>query len=307
MKKREEVVRKLRGERPKRIPWKPIAGVVVTIAAFAIVLLALKAGLGWPTSLLTLGVMLAIAWFVGVVAGERLAPRWSALVGLALAGGLVVSTLGFGIPWKIAEVEEGEVAYENFLYQASFKYRGSEDNLPIENVAIRFPCPNVENVAMGVRQGTWMLYWQDEENVLHEQIWGTDNGEILDFYAYYGERNENLEILLTGIEPTSYGPMIYYRMDKLYPREVFWVTSLVEVPKKNADEVTLRVYEDNQGRSLAQYWYPSNVHLENQGDPVNISFWVQLSRKIENDYQIIETFSRSVENASMLGQWLYPP
>ena len=217
--------------------------------------------------------------------------------------GFTVSTLGFGIPWKIVTPEEGEaITYDNFLYQASFTYQGSAENLPIENIAIRFPCPNVENKTAGVMLSTWMLYWQDEENMLHAQMWGT-NGEILGFYGYRGERTENLEILLTGIEPTIDGPKIYYRIDKLYPREVFWMTSSVEVPKENAKRVTLRDYGDNEGRSSSSFYkHPSGPF----DFSINTSFWVQLSMKVDNTYEKIETFSRDIDNLTWATAWLYP-
>jgi len=302
MKKREEIVRKLRGEKPKRrVPWKPIAGVVVTIAAFAIVLLALKAGLGWPTSLLTLGVMLAIAWFVGVMAGERLAPRWSALVGLALAGGLAVSTLGFGIPWKIVEVEEGEVTYENFLYQASFAYRGSEDNLPIENVAIRLPYPNVENRTESVYFGViWGLYWQDNENMLHLQATETT------IYELKGDRTTTLTILRGPLkESTPYGPKSTWAVDKLYPREVFMVSGAISVPRTDADKLTLRNYGDNEGRSSGDFFCHSP--LGPLPKPIDVTFWAQLSKIInDNNYEIVETFSRVVDNRTEASLWLFP-
>ena len=97
--KREEIVRRLRGERaPRRVPWKFIAGIIVTIAVFALVCYVFDWKLGWPTSLITLGVMLAVAWFAGVLSGGCLAPRWSGATSSVLALALLASTLGFGVP-----------------------------------------------------------------------------------------------------------------------------------------------------------------------------------------------------------------
>lgn len=49
---------------------RSIIGISLTLGVFAFILLALNSWLGWPTSLLTLGGMLGIAWFVSMFAGE---------------------------------------------------------------------------------------------------------------------------------------------------------------------------------------------------------------------------------------------
>ncbi|TKJ26153.1 MAG: hypothetical protein CEE41_02645 [Hadesarchaea archaeon B3_Hades] len=95
---------KMGGEAMKRKPGKrsrSIIGISLTLGVFAFIVLALNFWLGWPTSLLTLGGMLGIAWFVSMFAGEQLTPpglgttlraawpwRWpSASSGLGCPGG----------------------------------------------------------------------------------------------------------------------------------------------------------------------------------------------------------------------------
>ena len=306
---REELKRRIRerleGGKPKakkrKLPWKPIAGVVVTIAAFALVLLALNTALGWPTSWLTLVLMISAAWIVGSIAGEHLARSWSIIVGLALAMGLVVSTWGFGIPWKIVTPEEGEaITYENFLYQASFTYRGSAENLPIENIVIRLPYPNVENRTESVCFGAiWDLYWLDDDNLLHLQATETT------IYELKGDRTTTLSFLQEGIEFTPDGPKLTHVVDKLYPREVFMISGAISVPKTDADKLTLKNFGDNEGRSSGAFF--SYSPLGPLPKPIDVSFWAQLSKIIgDNNYEIVETFSRAVENRTEAFSWLFP-
>jgi hypothetical protein len=123
------------------------------------------------------------------------------------------------------------------------------------------------------------------------------------FYGYRGQRNENLEIWLTILEPTIDGPKIYYNLDKLYPHEVFWISCFAVAPAKNADSTTLRSYGDNEGRAAGHYQYLSP-------DPwtygIDFSFWAQLSRKVNDNFEVIETFGRSFDNIRPRWIRLYP-
>ena len=306
---RERLAREKKKPAKRRVPLKPIAGVIVTIAGFALMLLALNATLGWPTSWFTLVLMLGVAWVVGAIAGERLARGWSVIAGLALAMGLVVSTWGFGIPWKIAEIGEGEViTYENFLYHASFTYRGSEENLPIENVAIRLPYPNVENRTESVYFGViWGLYWVDNDNTLHLQATETT------IYELKGERTETLHILIGPQKnPTPGGPKSTWVVDRLYPREVFMDSGLISVPTADANKLTLKIYSDNEGRSSAAFAHLPNPNIQDVSaggpfdKPIDVSFWAQLSKPVNDNYEIVEAFSRSIDNETWGMLWLYP-
>lgn len=294
---------------------KPIVGVVASVAIFLVVTTALNLALKWPTSVLTLVAMVAISWFIGVSIGQRVSKdRWVPILTMTiLVGVLIVSTLGLGWPWRIGGGTA--VAGENvwFKMSASFAYRGSADNLPIENVAIWFPYPNVDNEPIwtdyenGRAIMVWTLYYQENDNTLSAEQLG-ETGRPLVSYEFKGQRSENLNADI-GTTPASDGPKTYAKVDKLYSREVLWIDILVRTQRENENTTTLRIYGDN--RSGAGYWYPydfnANVPLEPQGTPVDISVWAQLSRRKseENDYSVIETFSRSMDNASVSGYWLY--
>jgi hypothetical protein len=275
--------------------------VLVAVFVAVLVVAAGPSRLRAPTELGPLAVAFGFAWFVtflvGWIAFGASKSGIRAATALVLCAALVVGAIGYLAP------PAEEQAHAWFFYQASFTYRGSADNLPIENVALRFPCPNVENVAIGVKEGTWTLYWQDEENVLWPQLVGLDNGEIVEFYGYQGQRTENLEIRLTGVEPTIDGPKLYYNLNKLYPREVFWISCFASAPAGDANRVTLRSYGDNEGRAGGHYQYMTP-------DPwtygIDFSFWTQLSKKVNDNFEVIETFGRSFDNIRPRWIRLYP-
>ncbi len=190
----------------------------------------------------------------------------------------------------------------DFLMNASFVYRGSEDNAAIENVVIRFTLPNVENGAISSLT-TWILYWMDNDNVLYKQMYGDAAGP-LELYEFRGERTENLRVLIQGDEPSFYGPMAFFKLDRIYQNEVLFVIVEAQSSKDVADKVTLRYHGDNEGRSIA--YEHSNDPDYGSGKTIDLFFWAQLSRKVGNENQVIETFSRSVDNApSGWWWWLY--
>ena len=284
-----------------------IIGIIVSAVAF-ILTVSIFGAADWPNSLLALGVMLGVAWLVGAAVGERIAAsRWPAIVATALAVGLAVSTIGFGVPWRLDEPIVGIEEDVWFRMKTSFTYRGSEDNLPIENVAIRLPCPNVDNVAPPT-YATWFLYYQDDDNVLHLQA-----DSSLGAHVFVGERTAMPEILLSIIEPTMDGPKLTHVVDKLYPREVFWIVAFAHVSGKDADKVTLRDYGDNEGRSSGGFARVADPSLWGTGgqlgpfdDPIDVAFWAQLSVKVGDNYRLVETFSRSADNLTYAMLWLYP-
>jgi hypothetical protein len=237
-----------------------------------------------------------VTFLVGWIVFDTAKSGVRAATALALCAVLVVGGVGYFAP----PAEERAPVW--FWYQASFTYRGSADNLPIENVALRFPCPHVENEEVGVLKGTWTLYYQDEENVLWPQLVGLDNGDIVAFYGHRGQRDENLEIWLTIIEPYADGPKIYYNLDKLYPREVFWISCFALAPAENANMVTLKIHGDKEGRSRGAYGY----FFPDRWFRIDFSFWVELSKVVDNDRQVVERFSRSGENIPSARVWLYP-
>ncbi len=253
---------------------------------------------------------------------RRLLPKrkrrvlWKLIVAV-LAVVVVVAAVMVLKPWE--RLGEGnDEAGENvlFQYQANFAYLGSEDNLPIENVGITLPCPNIENEGvmafMDTRGYTRTLYWQDNENMLYPQTVETpililENGETyttdnVQVYELRFPRTSAPEIRSRG-DFTIDGPKINYVLDKLYTREVFCVSNVVSVPQDKAERVTLRNYGDNEWRSSAGYYYPYGSSPP--GEPINLLFWIQLSKKVGENYEVVETFSRTAENAEYGWWWLY--
>ena len=280
---------------------KPIFGVVMSVIVLVSILLAFSLALNWPTSLITLGIMLGVAWFLAAGVGGKIEEgKWSGVVATLLVVGLVVSTLGFGVPWNL-KFAGSQGTKENVIFrmEASFTYLGSENNLPIENVAIRFPCPNIENkIESFYWKHTWSLYWIDTDNTV--QLQATEN----QIYGFLGNRTDKLNILLYGTEPTNDGPKITYVLDKLYQKEIFKITVLIMVSSENdVNKLTIRNYNDNMGRSSGaffSYFPPGPFDF-----PIDVSFWAQLSLKTDDNFRVIETFSRSVDNLDWATLWLY--
>ncbi|MEM4188018.1 MAG: hypothetical protein QXN56_02490, partial [Candidatus Hadarchaeum sp.] len=240
----------------KKFPIRFLASIAVSITFFVLILIAFNLVTGWPTSPITLLITVGVAWFFAAgLAGKISGNKWSVAIPTLLAIGLIATTVGASVPWDLRSEET--VA---FKMEASFTYWGSENNLPIENVALRFPCPNVENVAIPTKT-FWSLYYLDEDNVL---ILEADQDRI---YGFLGERTTSLNILLSGIEDSSRGPKIYYKIDKLYPKEVFQITTMAFALRELSNKVTIRVYGDNFLRSLVSY-----QTLSEQDFPVEISF-----------------------------------
>ena len=102
-----------------------------------------------------------------------------------------------------------------------------------------------------------------------------------------------------GITSTTHGPKLYYNIDRLYPSEGIWINDNVTAPAELADRVTLKEAGENN-RTIAAYGH-SPVKVEF----IALSFWVELQRKVNNTYVLIETFSRVYDNADPGNYWLY--
>ena len=245
---------------------RSIMGILLTLGIFAFILLAINFWLGWPTSLLTLGAMLGIAWFFSMFAGEQLTPPGLGTTAAScLAVALAVSIIGFGVPWRLGE--------ENvrFDYRAMFTYLGSKDDTPLENLFLRFPAPHIENEAPDVHSPAWSLYYVENDNILTLQATSTE------IYQLKGERMATLGILTQILEPqTDYGSMITYELDRLYFREVFFATGIISVPQSKVDDLTLQVYGDPSGWAAA-YWYTPKSYEENK--TIDFSFVAGIYRE----------------------------
>ncbi len=126
------------------------------------------------------------------------------------------------------------------------------------------------------------------------------DGIIFQVFDYRGARKENLEVLRVIIEPTPYGPKLYYNVDRLYPGEGIWVLDNVITQAQLADRVTLKEIGENN-KTTAYY-----AHSSPNVDFIELSFWVELQRKVNNTHFQIENYSRVYENGVAAWYGLYP-
>ncbi|MEM3514983.1 MAG: hypothetical protein QXT02_03700 [Candidatus Hadarchaeum sp.] len=269
----------------RKFPARFLVSVAASIIVFTLIIIAFNLVTGWPISPLTLVITVGVAWFFAAgLAGKISGNKWSVAVPTLLAIGLIATTVSAGVPWDLRSEE-----MVTFKMEASFTYWGSENNLPIENVLIGFPCPNLENAAL-TTYGSWILYYLEDDNSLTLQA---DESQV---YNFKGMRKTIVGVINHGIDLTYISPMYFLNIDRLYPREVFWISAFVYVPIKDASKVSLIVYGDNQKRSIAGYkgTFPSGEYGK---AAIDLSFWAQLSRRINgNNYEPIETFSRHLDN-----------
>jgi hypothetical protein len=263
---------------------------LIVVAAF-LAPIAVAAGVaGELKSPRTLAVALGAAWAAAALVGYGFygGKRCIGAATLLAVGALVVLA-AYARPWV------GEGAEENvvFWYEASFAYLGPVTGSPIENVALRFPCPTLENRPPTILVPSWALYYQGE-NGLSLQM--TNQGIV----QRMGDRTSALGILAYGLENTRYGTKISYVLDNFYPREIFLITTFLSAPASESSKITLSEEKDNLITSAYCYYNP----IENL---INISFWSQLSKKVGNDFVVMENFSRLAENAEPgWWWWLYP-
>jgi hypothetical protein len=243
-------------------------GIMLTIGVFVFVLLALRSWLGWPTSLLTLGAMLGIAWFVSMFAGEQITPPGLGTTAAScLAVALAVSIIGFGVPWRLGEVGRENVRFD---YRAMFIYLGSEDNKSLENLWLMFAAPQIENKFAGEILSGWELYYVENDNTL------TLQADASGVKNLRGVRTSQLRIYTSIVENSRYGPALTWNIDRLYPREVFMDYGWTWVLKERADVVTLRSYGIGEDWSHG-YWYTPEAEQENKR--IDFSFAAGLYRE----------------------------
>ena len=258
------------GKRPHSI-----IGIMLTLGVFAFILLVLNSWLGWPTSLLTLGGMLGIAWFVSMFAGEQLTPPGLGTTAAScLAVALAVSIIGFGVPWRLGEEDV------RFDYRAMFIYLGSESNGPLENLLVRFPAPQIENKFAGEIFSGWELYYVKDDNTL------TLQSNAAGIVNLRGARSSQLGIYSWGVENSEYGPTLTWEIDRLYPREVFMDFGWTLVPREDADAVTLRVCGIQEDWSQA-YWHTPKFYQENTQIDFSFAIWLYRENVLTERYGIV--------------------
>jgi len=274
---------------PAKVVRINLSKLLIVLAAF-LAPVAVAAGVAGGTMLespRTLAVALGAAWamaaFVGYgfYGGKRCLEAATLLLVVAL-----VVIVAYVRPWAGGGAEENVV----FQYEASFTYLGPTFGSPIENLTLRFPCPTVENRSPTILVPSWALYYQSENGPLLQMT----NQMITQLI---GDRTSALGILTYGLENTRYGPKISYVLDKLYPSETFVITTFLSTPSNESKIITLSEEKDNLITSAYSYYNP----IENL---INISFWVRLSKRIDNTFVGVENFSRLTENVEPGYWWL---
>jgi hypothetical protein len=277
---------------PAKVVKINMSKVLIVVAAF-VAPIAVAAGVAGGAILespRTLAVALGAAWALAALVGYGFygGKRTLEAATLLLVVALVV-IVAYARPWAGGGAEENVV----FQYEASFAYLRSFDNEPIENVTLRFPCPNVENRSPSILVPNWALYYQGENGPSLQMI----NQMITHLM---GNRTSALGILTYGLENTRYGPKISYVLDKLYPSETFVIITSLSTPVSESKIITLSEEKDNLVTSAYSY-YNSIENL------IKISFWSQLSKRIDNSFVFVENFSRLAENVEPgYWWWLYP-
>jgi len=236
----------------------------------------------------TLAVALGAAWLAAALVGYGFYGG-KRCIGAAtlLTVAAVVVLVAYARPWV------GEEENVMFWYEASFAYLGPVIGSPIENVTLRFPCPTIENRPPAIPVPSWALYYQGE-NGLSLQMTNQVITQLM------GDRTSALGILAHGLENTRYGARISYVLDEFYPREIFLLTTFLPIPASESSKITLSEEKDNLVTSAYCYYNP----IENL---INISFSSRLSKRVDNNFVIIENFSRLAENVEPgWWWWLYP-
>jgi len=213
-----------------------------------------------------------------------------------------------------------------FKYEASFTYRGSENNVPLMGYLIAWPCPTVDgNPALTRENLRWQLWGPIEgENGARGLELEVDNNNVSHFV---GMREENFTYPWTdnwgfvheyGVfaEPShaiytweEYGITwkidIQHNWDNLYPGEQLRSIAYFSLPVENENLVTLE--EDNEivrqenGKVLATKSLGWEVDENGNfvGEKIiSISFQVKLSKKVGDDFVVVRSYSRELENIS---------
>jgi len=271
--------------------------VLIVLAAF-LAPIAVAAGVAGGTMLespRTLAVALGAGWAVvafvgyGFYGGKRCLEAATLLTVVAL-----VVIVAYARPWAGGGAEENAV----FLYNASFTYENSADNLPIENILLSFPHPNIDNEPVLITGFSWSLFGPSPENQ-DKIVLQIQDGRVVQLL---GDRISTLFIQY-GRENTHYGSRISLSMDKVYPREVLWIQAYALISFEKSKDMTICENKENK-RVYGRYQYQPSEKI------TKISFWVQLSKKTNDNLEKIEEFDYTIENAQPLGRsvWvrLYP-
>ena len=274
---------------PAKVVRINMSKVLIVLAAFLapIAVAAGVAGGAMLESPRTLAVALGAAWALAALVGYGFygGKRCLEAATLLLVVALVV-IVAYARPWGGGGAEENAV----FLYDASFTYENSVDNLPIENVIISLPPPNIDNYPVLITGFSWSLFGPNPENLEVKSL-EIQDGRVIQLL---GDRTATLFIQY-GRENTRHGPKISLSIDKLYPREVISIQAFGSTPLENFHDLTMCENKENQRIYAYSQYFPLDKKIA-------MSFWAKLSRKIDNNFKKVEEFSRIEENGES-GYW----
>lgn len=209
------------------------------------------------------------------------------LIVLIVAAGVVVALQ----PWNLFNSGSGPV---RFYSRAYFYLIGTEDNGPLENVALYFPDPNVgDNKILNrdyIKDGYWTLYAQ------------TDNGLVTEIQALtvvqlVAPRTSELVISSMGANTSVWGPKYSFtEINRLYPGEILEIQLWWEIPSSMMNQLTL---QDTGPYSPAVLIYP------NPAKNIDGSFFAGLYRIDENYVvqEVVEEFQENDYNAPTQLWW----
>ena len=320
----------------EKIIWWRVA-LVVTLAFVITLVVVLKLFPLLPdydglSQAVTLGLPLALAWFVAAVVGRNIVPAPHALA-LATVCLLVATPAAYvlrGQPSHDTVTPGGDNAQAGevlFKYEASFTYLSSEENVTLMGYYVLFPCPTVDGEpALTADNLRWQLWgpvegengarWMELEvdnNYIFQRVGLRENIPFENRPGFgYGwpgspfHLPNNSFITTFGLHGFTWKIVLQNDSDNLYPGEILKSIGSFSVPAEKADKVTLE--EDNEivrqenGKVLAA---KSLYILDENGEPVEItldlSFRVKLSKQIENNFVVVKEYSRELENT---GSWM---
>jgi len=297
-----------------------ILGATAGALAWALAVLLLNRGLGWPGSWPTLVATGALGFLASALVSRALGP-WAARAGAACALALLVACSLAGWPFRV--FPQGQEGYETrYAYFITYLL-GTEDNGPIENVMIDYLAPNVDNWVPQDEEGflmwsRWILYYLEDNGELEPQVifWRreVDLGWEIQVLQLCGMREEPPKFLASGVIRHSLGFSETTFIDKLYPREVLWQECEVKVPRSRVKNLTLRVagLENNISCAAisqlpsADSFYQAVIPNQPLNKTIHVRFVSQLWKPRENFRERIEFYQREIEFCGDGGVRLFP-
>ena len=282
----------------KRKTVREVLGAVLGIGVFALAVLLLNRGLGWPGSWPTLVATGALGFLASALVSRALGGPWAARAGATCALALLVACSLAGWPFQVVSENQGEGEVwrkvEFFAYLLE-----TEDNGPINNVTVGCRLPTVDNWFPYPRP-VWGLYYLDENNNLllevsfeYRKVLGWTRREVWE--GIHPDRTEPPELIDDGTDPET--KVCSVVIDRLYPREVVVLNYFVEIPEKMASLASLRKSGENY--SLGCMYSSDNKKVRQL---LVLKYW----KPAKDRFLLLEGYQREVEYYGQVLIRLYP-